>query len=141
MEEGMIETRSGNWQWSIMEIRPWPRSAVTERRLAFEDPVNPINRMSVGLGLDCDDFSSEAIQRFSREPKKRRFEDQSGNIWIAYLLRGRFVKGIEQGRQISLRRLGQESRVANLPDGMTLGDLRHDELLALVGTTLRVSGG
>ncbi len=131
-KKGAIEIRSGPWKWSLTEIRPWATSPVTARRLEYEDAANAINRMSHKLALDWDDYSEEAIKCLAKEPTRRRFEDDSGSIWIVYPLRQRLTMSTEPARRVSLRSLGQRSRVADLPRGRSLGDLRHQELIALV---------
>lgn len=46
-EQGTIETRSGNWEWEVRNLRPWPKSDVTGKRLGFKDRI-----FTVGLELE-----------------------------------------------------------------------------------------
>jgi len=131
-KNGAIETRSGSWKWVVTEISPWATSPVTAKHLEFEDPANAINRMSHQLTLDWDDFSEEAIKRLAKEPTRRRFEDSSGSIWIVYPLRESVARQAEPAERVSLRCLERTSRVADLSRSRSLGDLRHEELIALV---------
>lgn len=130
-DHGTIKTRSGTWGWKLKTFSSWPKSSPTARVLGFEDPANPINTMSVRIEPE-EEFSEEDVERLSLVPLKRRFQDGSGNVWIAHPASepgGRSEKSV---RQVSLHSLDQESRTADLPPGRTLGDLKNKELVSLV---------
>ena len=131
---GTISTRSGTWKWQVTERRGWPKSDVKGRRLGFEDPSNAVNRMSLELEIDVDldDLSEEAILRFSLVPLKRRFEDSTGAVWIARPVENDHTHRDESVGRVLLHSLVHGSRNVDLPPNRTLGDMKNDELLALV---------
>lgn len=131
-ERGTIKTRSGTWDWELKTFRSWPKSNPTGMRLGFEDPANSVNTMSLRLDPDDAEFSEKCIRRLSLLPRKRRFEDDSGNVWIAHPVgEGRTEVGKSVVR-ISLHSLEQRSKMADLPPGRTLGDLKNKELVDLI---------
>lgn len=124
---GTIETRSGTWEWEVRTFNPWPRSKPISRRLTFRDPVNGINTMSVRLEPEGEELCEEGVRRLSLAPRSRRFEDHSGEVWIAHPAGAK-----KPARRISLHNLERRSRVIDLPPGRTLGDLTNGELVSLV---------
>ena len=130
---GTIKTRSGTWDWRVKELRSWPKSDVTGKRLGFEDPSNTVNRMSLELDPELEEELSETlIGRLSLTPLKRRFEDAEGGVWIARPVEPAESYPAETGGRVSLHNLVRGSKIVNLPPDRTLGDLSNDELLALV---------
>jgi hypothetical protein len=121
--QGTIKTRSGTWDWRLRELRSWPKSDVTGKRLGFQDPSNAVNRMSLEIELDVDDLSENMIQRLSLVPLKRRFEDGSGEVWIAHP---------EPVGRVSLHSLAHGAKIVDLPPKRTLGDMKNEEMVALV---------
>jgi hypothetical protein len=132
--QGTISTRSGTWKWQVTERRGWPKSDVKGRRLGFEDPSNAVNRMSLELEIDVDleELSEEAILRFSLVPLKRRFEDSAGAVWIARPVENEHKHRDESVGRVLLHSLVHGYRNVDLPPDRTLGDMKNDELLALV---------
>lgn len=130
--EGTIKTRSGTWDWRLRELRKWPKSDVTGKRLGFQDPSNAVNRMSLELELEMDDLSEKVIERLSRAPRKRRFEDAAGEVWIAHPVDDGLGDLQESGGRVSLHNLTHGAKIVDLPPDRTLGDLKNEELVALV---------
>ena len=130
--EGTIRTRSGTWIWKLRELRSWPKSDVTGRRLGFHDPSNEINLMSLEVELDGDDLSEQEIKRLSRVPRKRRFEDGSGEVWIAHPVETDPPLSKNAVGRVSLHSLAHPARIVDLPPKRTLGDMKNEELVALV---------
>lgn len=131
-ERGTIKTRSGTWDWEIKTFRPWPRSKPLSRRLSFRDPVNEVNTMSVRLEPEGDELCEKKVLRLSLAPRSRRFEDRSGDVWIAHPA-GKALAGARcPVRRISLHNLARRMRIVDLPPDRTLGDLTNKELVNLV---------
>lgn len=130
-EQGTVRTRSGTWGWRLRTFSSWPKSAPTARLLGFEDPANPVNTMSVRIEPE-EDFSEEDVRRLSLVPVRRRFQDKSGNVWIAHPASQPVARSGETARQVSLHSLDHGSKTAVLPPGRTLGDLKNKELVSLV---------
>jgi len=130
--EGTIRTRSGTWDWRLRELRKWPKSDVTGKRLGFQDPANGVNRMSLELELELDDLSEKVIERLSLAPGKRRFEDDAGEVWIAHPVDDGSGEAQEAGGRVTLHNLTRGARVVDLPPDRTLGDMKNEELVALV---------
>ena len=129
---GTIKTRSGTWNWQLRELRKWPKSDVTGKRLGFRDPANEINRMSVELELEVETLSEAEIKRLSRVPLKRRFEAENGEVWIAHPVEGGSGQSKDAVERVSLQSLGHRARIVDLPPKRTLGDMKNEELAALV---------
>ena len=130
--EGTIQTRSGTWDWRVKELRTWPKSDVTGKRLRFEDPSNTVNRMSLELDPELEELSEQIVGRLSLVPLKRRFEDATGDVWIAHPVdNGETYRDDLVGR-VSLHNLVHGSRIVDLPPDRTLGDMKNEELAALV---------
>ena len=130
--EGTIKTRSGTWDWKLRELRTWPKSDVTGKRLGFQDPENTVNRMSLELETELEDLSEEEIERLSLLPRKRRFEDGSGEVWIAHPVEKTPTRSEEPLGRVSLHSLTHGAKVVDLPPKRTLGDMKNEELVALV---------
>jgi hypothetical protein len=130
--KGTIKTRSGTWVWTVRELRAWPKSDVTGKRLGFQDPSNAINQMSLELEMDVDDLSEKVIQSLSLVPLKRRFEDGSGEVWIAHPVDNGDTHREEPVGRVSLHNLAHGSKMVHLPPKRTLGDMKNEELIALV---------
>ncbi|MDP2483557.1 MAG: hypothetical protein Q8W45_09760 [Candidatus Palauibacterales bacterium] len=128
--QGIIETRSGTWEWKVTVRRGWPKSVVTGKRLRFKDPVNEVNRMSLELEMEIEDLSEEAVRRLSLLPLKRRFEDDSGAVWIAHPVEDDPALRDESAGRISLHNLVRGTWNVDLPVGRTLGDMKNEELVA-----------
>lgn len=131
-EKGTIKTRSGTWNWELTSLRAWPKSDVTGKRLGFEDPDNAVNRMSLELEPDDAEITEKEILELSLVPRKRRFEDKSGTVWIAHPVEEPRPKGDKSAGKVSLHSLGHDSKVVELPPGRKLGDMKNEELAALV---------
>lgn len=130
--QGTIKTRSGTWDWRVKELRTWPKSDVTGKRLRFEDPSNAVNRMSLELDPELAELSETIVGRLSLAPLKRRFEDSTGGVWIAHPVdNGDTYRDDAVGR-VSLHNLVHGSRIVDLPPDRTLGDMKNEELVALV---------
>jgi hypothetical protein len=54
---------------------------------------------------------------------KRRFEDGSGEVWIAHP---------EPVGRVSLHSLAHGAKIVDLPPKRTLGDMKNEEMVALV---------
>jgi hypothetical protein len=130
--QGTIKTRSGTWDWKLRELRSWPKSDVTGKRLGYQDPSNAVNRMSVELEMELEDLTEKVIEGLSLAPRKRRFEDGSGEVWIAHPVDDGLDNPSGTGGRISLHNLVQGVRVVDLPAKRTLGDMKNEELVALV---------
>jgi hypothetical protein len=130
--QGTIKTRSGTWDWKLRELRSWPKSDVTGKRLGFQDPSNAVNRMSVELEMELEDVTEEVIEELSRVPRKRRFQDGSGEVWIAHPVDDGLDHPDGTGGQVSLHNLEKGVKVVDLPAKRTLGDMKNEELVALV---------
>jgi hypothetical protein len=130
-DHGTIETRSGTWGWKLKTFSSWPRSSPTARVLGFEDPANPINTMSLRIEPE-DDFSEEGVARLSLTPLRRRFQDNSGSVWIAHPASEPGARRGKAVRKVSLHSLDHETKTTELPPGRTLGDLKNKELVSLV---------
>jgi hypothetical protein len=88
--------------------------------------------MSVRLEPEGEELCEEGVRRLSLAPRSRRFEDHSGEVWIAHPA-GKLPAGTKKPvRRISLHNLERRSRVIDLPPGRTLGDLTNGELVSLV---------
>jgi hypothetical protein len=130
--QGTIKTRSGTWDWRVKELRTWPKSDVTGKRLRFEDPSNTVNRMSLELDPELEELSEKTVGQLSLAPLKRRFEDATGGVWIAHPVdNGDTYRDDSVGR-VSLHSLVHGSRIVDLPPDRTLGDMKNEELVALV---------
>ena len=130
--EGTIKTRSGTWNWKLRELRSWPKSDVTGKRLGFQDPANAVNRMSLELEMELEDLSETVIEQLSLVPRKRRFEDGSGEVWIAHPVEDTPTRSDEPIGRVSLHSLEHGVKIVELPPKRTLGDLKNAELVALV---------
>ena len=130
--KGTIKTRSGTWNWQVKELRTWPKSDVTGKRLGFQDPSNTVNRMSLELDPELVELSDEVIGGLSLLPLKRRFEDGTGAVWIAHPVENGDTYRDESVVRISLHSLTLGSKIVDLPPKRTLGDLKNEELVALV---------
>ncbi len=131
-ERGTIKTRSGTWEWELTTFRSWPKSDPTGKRLGFEDPANAVNTMSLRLEPDDEEFSEKRIRHLSLAPLRRRFEDGSGNVWIAHPVGEGRAKVSKSVLRVSLHSLERASKIADLPPGRTLGDLKNKELVNLL---------
>lgn len=129
---GTIRTRSGTWEWEIKTFRSWPKSNVTDKRLRFADPANAVNTMSLRLEPDEEDLSETSIRDLSLVPLRRRFEDDSGTVWIAHPVDKRRAKVGGSVSRVSLHSLEHRSKVVDLPPNRTLGDLENQELVDLI---------
>lgn len=130
--QGTIKTRSGTWDWKLRELRSWPKSDVTGKRLGFQDPANAVNRMSLELEMELEDLSVQVIEQLSLAPRKRRFEDSDGEVWIAHPVDDSPGRAEEPVGRVSLHNLTHGVKVVDLPPKRTLGDMKNEELLALV---------
>lgn len=130
--KGTIKTRSGTWDWRVKELRSWPKSDVTGKRLGFEDPSNTVNRMSLELDPELEELSDTLVGRLSLTPLKRRFEDADGGVWIARPVEPEESYAADMAGRVSLHNLVRGSKIVDLPPDRTLGDLSNEELLALV---------
>ena len=130
--QGTIKTRSGTWDWKLRELRSWPKSDVTGKRLGFQDPSNAVNRMSLELEMELEDLTEKVIEELSLAPRKRRFEDGSGEVWIAHPVDDGLVHPDGTGGKVSLHNLEKGVKVVDLPAKRTLGDMKNEELVALV---------
>jgi hypothetical protein len=130
--EGTIKTRSGTWDWKLRELRSWPKSDVTGKRLGFQDPSNAVNRMSLELEMELEDLSETVIEQLSLVPRKRRFEDGSGEVWIAHPVEDTPTRSDEPVGRVSLHSLEHGVKIVELPPKRTLGDMKNAELVALV---------
>jgi hypothetical protein len=131
-KEGTIKTRSGTWDWKLRELRSWPKSDVTGKRLGFQDPSNAVNRMSLELEMELDDLTEQVIEELSLAPRKRRFEDGAGEVWIAHPVEGSPTRSEPPVGRASLHNLTHGVKVVDLPPKRTLGDMKNAELVALV---------
>ena len=129
---GTISTRSGTWKWQVTERRGWPKSDVKGRRLGFEDPSNAVNRMSLELEMEMEDLSEEVIEQLSLAPVKLRFEDSTGAVWIARPVENDHTHRDESVGRVLLHSLVHGSRNVDLPPDRTLGDMKNEELVALI---------
>jgi hypothetical protein len=125
---GTIETRSGTWEWEVSWFRSKSKTNGQGGVLELADPDDELNVMTVLIDPDGE-FSEEAVRDLSLAPRKRRFEDEDGNLWIAHPVDRRSRKAPPR---ISLHNLENGSRVVELPPQRTLGDLRHEELVELI---------
>ena len=132
VNEGTIKTRSGTWDWKLRELRSWPKSDVTGKRLGFQDPSNAVNLMSLELEMELEDLSETVIEQLSLVPRKRRFEDGSGEVWIAHPVEDTPTRSEEPVGRVSLHSLEHGVKIVELPPKRTLGDLKNSELVALV---------
>ncbi len=131
-EQGTIKTRSGTWDWQLKTFRSWPKSNVTGKRLGFEDPANAVNTMSLTLEPDDESISEKTIKDLSLAPVRRRFQDNSGVVWIAHPIDAGRANDAKSICRVSLHSLEHGSKVVDLPPGRTLGDLKNKELADLV---------
>jgi hypothetical protein len=88
--------------------------------------------LELDIDLDVEDLSEEAILRFSLVPLKRRFEDGSGAVWIARPVENDHTHMDESVGRVLLHSLVHGSRNVDLPRHRTLGDMKNEELVALV---------
>ena len=130
--EGTIKTRSGTWDWKLRELRSWPKSDVTGKRLGFQDPSNAVNRMSLELEMEMEDLSETVIEQLSLVPRKRRFEDSNGEVWIAHPVEDSPTRSEVPVSRVSLHSLAHGVKIVDLPPKRTLGDMKNAELVALV---------
>jgi hypothetical protein len=130
--EGTIKTRSGTWDWKLRELRSWPKSDVTGKRLGFQDPSNAVNRMSLELEMEMEDLSETVIEQLSLVPRKRRFEDSNGEVWIAHPVEDSPTRSEVPIGRVSLHSLAHGVKIVDLPPKRTLGDMKNAELVALV---------
>ena len=131
-KKGTIKTRSGTWDWQVRELRTWPKSDVTGKRLGFQDPSNPLNRMSLELEIEVEDLTEKEIQRLSLVPLKRRFGDGTGEVWIAHPVGKEGTNGGDRVVRVSLHSLTHGAKIVDLPSKRTLGDMKNEELVALL---------
>jgi hypothetical protein len=131
-KQGTIKTRSGTWDWQLRELRSWPKSDVTGKRLGFQDPANAVNRMTIELEMELDEITEELIEELSLVPRKRRFEDGNGEVWIAHPVDDGPTRAGDPVGKVSLHNLTQGVKVVELPAKRTLGDLKNAELVSLV---------
>lgn len=87
--------------------------------------------MSVKLEPEIEAFSENSVRRLSLGPLSRRFEDESGAVWIAHPVGESRTRAGKTVRRVSLHSLEHPSRVMDLPPGRTLGDLKNKELVNL----------
>jgi hypothetical protein len=126
---GSIEIRSGLWGCLLIELESGPESTVPHRSLYFQDAAG--NEMSVRLSLEWEDFSEDALKRLALEPSERRIE-HGGNIWKLWPVNPQPKEpGGEPVRRAILHGPGFDRRVIELPDNRPLGELLHEEILAL----------
>jgi hypothetical protein len=130
--QGTIKTRSGTWDWQVTQLRAWRKSEVPAKRIGFKDPCNAVNRMSLQFEMDVDELSEEVIQRLSLVPLKRRFEDGTGEVWIAHPVDQSDTPRDELVGRVSLHNLVHGFKLVDLAPERTLGDMKNDELVALV---------
>jgi hypothetical protein len=88
--------------------------------------------MSLELDPELEELSEKTVGQLSLAPLKRRFEDATGGVWIAHPVdNGDTYRDDSVGR-VSLHSLVHGSRIVDLPPDRTLGDMKNEELVALV---------
>lgn len=137
MEYGQIEIRSGRWNWHLSDYTEPATGETAIRVLHYVRPEDGEDTMEVELPSDWD-FDASEVAALAVAPTRRKLVDSDGIEWtLEHQERPPIAIAVDRNLdhlpdQVRLVSKYHETRVIDLPEGKRLGELKRNEILALL---------